>query len=75
MAVTEKKNPSILRLKFENGHTEGGSVKYKRKDIKNLKPDATVENVHAVGKTLSNLLEKPANVISKIDDTTYEETL
>lgn len=75
MAVTEKRNPSILRLKFEKGQTEGGVLKYKRKDIKNLKPDATKEDVYAVGNALSNLLELPADLISKIDDADLQESL
>lgn len=75
MAVTEKRNPSILRLKFEKGQTEGGVLKYKRKDIKNLKPDATKEDVYAVGNALSNLLELPADAISKIDDADLQEIL
>lgn len=50
-------------------------MKYKRKDIKNLKPDATKEDVYAVGNALSNLLELPADVISKIDDADLQESL
>ncbi len=75
MAVTERKNPAILRLKFENGKLEGGEMKYKLKNIKNLKADAKMEDVHAVGKALSGLLEVPADKIAKIDDTDYEESL
>lgn len=75
MAVTGTKNASILRLKFNNGKSEGGEPKYKFKNIKNLKPDATMDNVHAVGKALSGLLEVPADKIAKIDDTDFEESL
>lgn len=74
MAVTENKNASILRLKFRKG-SEGGKVKYKIKNLKNLKADATKENVYAVGKSLSSLLEKSADKISKIDDTDYTESI
>ena len=34
-----------------------------------------MEDVHAVGKALSGLLEVPADKIAKIDDTDYEESL
>lgn len=75
MAVTEVKNSSILRLKFLNGEAEGGQPKYKMKNIKNLKPEASVENVYQVGKALSGLLEIPADKIAKIDDVDYEESI
>lgn len=57
MAVTESSKVSVLRLKFAVGETSGGEIKYKRKDIKNVKADATKEDVYAVGKALSDLLE------------------
>lgn len=75
MAVTEIKKTSILRLKFEVGQTEGGQIKYKRKDIKNVKADANKDDVYAIGKALSELLEKNADAIAKIDETDYEESL
>lgn len=60
MAVTESSKVSVLRLKFAVGETSGGDIKYKRKDIKNVKADATKEDVYAVGKALSDLLETKA---------------
>lgn len=75
MAVTEVNKTSVLRLKFEVGQTEGGQIKYKRKDIKNVKADATKEDVHEVGKALSNLLETKADAISKIDEADLEENI
>ena len=68
MAVTESSKVSVLRLKFAVGETSGGDIKYKRKDIKNVKADATKEDVYAVGKALSDLLETKADVIAKVDE-------
>ena len=75
MAVTESNKVSVLRLKFAVGETSGGEIKYKRKDIKNVKADATKEDVYAVGKALSDLLETNADVIAKVDEADLEESI
>ncbi len=76
MAVTESSKVSVLRLKFAVGETSGGDIiKYKRKDIKNVKADATKEDVYAVGKALSDLLETKADVIAKVDEADLEESM
>ena len=69
MTVSETKNPSSLKIKFDCGYDDNGKTIVKSRTFSNVAPTATVENIMAVARALVNLQIHDALEILKQDNT------
>ena len=69
MTVSETKNPSALKIKFDCGYDDDGKTIVKSRTFSNVAPNATVENIIAVARALVNLQIHDALEILKQDNT------
>ena len=69
MAVSETKNPSALKIKFDCGYDDNGKTIVKSRTFSNVAPTATVENIMAVARALVDLQIHDALEILKQDNT------
>mgnify|MGYP000369820030 CR=1 FL=1 len=68
--VTEIKNPSSLRIKFDCGLGDNGRSVIKSRTYSNLKHDAAALDVYNVADALASLQQHDVLEIAKIDNTT-----
>ena len=68
--VTEIKNPSSLRVKFDCGLNDNGKTIVKSRTYSNLKHDAAALDVYNVADALASLQQHDVLEIAKIDNTT-----
>ena len=68
--VTEIKNPSSLRVKFDCGLNDNGKTVVKSRTYSNLKHDAAALDVYNVADALASLQQHDVLEIAKIDNTT-----
>ena len=68
--VTEIKNPSSLRVKFDCGLNDNGKTIVKSRTYSNLKHDAKALDVYNVADALASLQQHDVLEIAKIDNTT-----
>ena len=69
MTVSETKNPSSLKIKFDCGYDDNGKTIVKSRTFSNVAPTATVENIMAVARALVDLQIHDALEILKQDNT------
>ena len=69
MAVSETKNPSALKIKFDCGLDNDGKTIVKSRTFSNVASDATTQNVLDVANALVGLCEHDALEILKQDNT------
>lgn len=69
MAVTETKNPSALKIKFDCGLDNDGKTIVKARTFSNVASDATSQNVLDVAKALIGLCQHSALEVLKQDNT------
>lgn len=58
MAVKKVLQTSVLCIEVENGTDKQGNVTYAKKNFKNVKADATPENIFAVAEAIKPVLSK-----------------
>lgn len=73
MAVIAVKEPSTLKMKFNQGNDDNGKAIIRSKSFANLKHDASNDAVHAVAKSLAGLQEYDLFEVAKVDNTTLSE--
>ena len=69
MPVSEVKKNSILKIRFENGMTEDGKVKYKTKSISGIAAAANNEDVMQVAESLGSLVNDAIGEVNRVDNT------
>ena len=69
MGVSETKNPSALKIKFDCGYDDNGKTMVKSRTYSNVKGDAGSQNVLDVARALANLCQHDALEILKQDNT------
>ena len=69
MTVSETKNASALKIKFDCGYDDNGKTIVKSRTFSNVAPTATVENIMAVARALVDLQIHDALEILKQDNT------
>ena len=69
MAVSETKNPSALKIKFDCGYDDNGKTIVKSRTYSNLSPSAASQDILDVANALVNLCEYDALEILKQDNT------
>lgn len=67
MAIVAKKKASALILKVENGLSPSGMTMYANRTISDINPDATHENLYAVGNKLAELVPNALSSIMRRD--------
>lgn len=67
--VTETKNASSLKIKFDCGLGENGRTLIKSRTYSNLKPEADVLDVYNVAETLESLQKNTLIEVVKQDNT------
>ncbi|MDB8804794.1 DUF1659 domain-containing protein [Romboutsia sp. 1001216sp1] len=74
MAVTATKNPSGLKIRFDCGLDDvTGKTKIKSKTYSNVDPEATNDDVYAVGAVIASLQNNTLLEVAIIDNTTLSE--
>ncbi|WP_195939674.1 DUF1659 domain-containing protein [Romboutsia sp. 1001713B170131_170501_G6] len=74
MAVTATKNPSGLKLRFDCGMDDvTGKTKVKSRTYFNVDPEATDDDVYAVGSVIASLQSNTLLEVAVIDNTTLSE--
>ena len=69
MGVSETKNPSALKIKFDCGYNDNGKTIVKSRTYSNVKGDAASQNVLDVARALANLCQHDVLEILKQDNT------
>ena len=69
MAVSETKNPSALKIKFDYGYDDNGKTIVKSRTYSNVSPSASSQDILDVANALVNLCEYDALEILKQDNT------
>jgi hypothetical protein len=69
MAVTETKNPSSLKVKFDCGLNDDGKTIVRTRTYPNVKAGANVQNVFDVANALVDLQQHSALEVLKQDNT------
>ena len=69
MAVSETKNPSALKIKFDCGYDDNGKTIVKSRTYSNVKGDAASQNVLDVARALIDLQVHDELEIIKQDNT------
>lgn len=67
--VTEIKNPSSLKMKFDCGLGENGRTIVKSRTYSNLKPDAKALDVYNIADAMASLQQHSVLEIVKQDNT------
>lgn len=68
-SVTETKNPSSLKMKFDCGLGDNGRTIVKSRTYSNLKPDAKALDVYNVADAMASLQQHSVLEIVKQDNT------
>ena len=69
MAVTETKNPSSLKVKFDCGLNDDGKTIVRTRTYSNVKADANVQDVFDVANALVDLQQHSSLEVLKQDNT------
>ena len=69
MPVSEVKKSSVLKIRFENGLTEDGRVRYKTKSISGIVSTASNEDIMQVAEGLGSLVDDVMDEVNRVDST------
>lgn len=67
MAVIKSASDSVLAIKVEAGLSAGGTQLYKYLRYKNIKTDATDDNLFAVGSGIAGLQTSAVDAVQRVD--------
>lgn len=73
MAVISVKNPSTLKIKLNHGSDHNGKAIIKSKSYSSIKPDATIEDLYEVAKSIVSLQDHDLYDVVKIDNESLSE--
>ena len=69
MPVSEVKKSSVLKIRFENGLTEDGRVRYKTKSISGIVSTASNEDIMQVVEGMGSLVDDVMDEVNRVDST------